>query len=288
MRRALLSAVLSAAALAGQAPQGVRSELDVAYDTASAKQKLDLFYPAAEDDGPRPGMVIVHGGGWRGGDKGGGQWRRLPIEFAERGYVAISVNYRLTDDAPSPAQVHDVKAAVRWLRANAVRLRLDPDRVGAYGNSAGAHLVAMLGLVKPSDGQEGEGPHGDRSSMVQAVVASATPTDFTSWLERSGRPNGALGPFFAGPEQTKAQRVREASPVTYARGDAPPFLLVHGTADRTVPIEQAQRLADALRKAGAAEVRYMIFDGEGHGVFQRQQLLTYPAMFAFFEAALRR
>lgn len=288
MQRLLLAALLAAATGLGQAPEGVQSELDIAYDSRSPKQTLDLFYPEASDGPLRPGMVIVHGGGWRGGDKGGGQWRQLPIAFAKRGYVAISVNYRLTDEAPSPAQIHDVKAAVRWLRANAPRLQLDPQRIGAYGNSAGAHLVAMLGLVKPSDGLEGDGPHLDRSSLVQAVVASATPTDFAPWIESGRYPNGALDPLFAGPETTKAERARQASPVAYARSDAPPLLLIHGTADRTVPIEQSQRLVDALRKAGAKEVRYMILDAEGHGVFQGQRLLTYPAMFAFLEAALRR
>lgn len=288
MQRLLLFALLAGAALSAQPPAGVKSELDVAYDTRSAKQKLDLFYQEAAGDDLRPGMVVVHGGGWRGGDKGGGQWRQLPIEFAKRGYVAISVNYRLTDEAASPAQINDVKAAVRWLRANAERLRLDRQRLGAYGNSAGAHLVALLGLVKPSDGLEGDGPHRDQSSLVQAVVASATPTDFTSWIGSSQRPSRALDPLFAGPEESKAERARQASPITYARADAPPFLLIHGTADRTVPIEQPQRLVDALRKAGAKEVRYMMFDAEGHGVFQSQRLLTYPAMFAFFDAALGR
>jgi acetyl esterase/lipase len=266
----------------------VKSELDVAYDTRSAKQKLDLFFEDAAGGALRPGMVIVHGGGWRGGDKGGGQWRQLPVEFAKRGYVAISVNYRLTDEAPSPAQVNDVKAAVRWLRANAERLRLDPERIGAYGNSAGAHLASMLGLVQASEGLEGDGPHQEQSSLVQAVVASATPSDFRIWLKPGARPTGPLAPFFAGPEETLAERVRQSSPAAFARADAPPFLLIHGTADKTVSIEQSQILADALRKAGAKEVRYMMFDNEGHGVFQSQRLLTYPAMFSFLQAALGR
>ena len=280
-------ACLALLATASLAAQNIASELDIAYDTRSPKQKLDLFYQEQESDALRPGIVMVHGGGWRGGDKGAGMWRQLPIAFARRGYVAISVNYRLTDEAPSPAQIHDVKASVRWLRANAGRLHLDPDRIGAYGNSAGAHLVSMLGLARPSDGLEGEGPHREHSSLVQAVLASATPTDFSPWLESNQYPGSALDPLFAGPDETKAERVRQASPISYVRADAPPFLLIHGTADRTVPIAQSQRLVDALRKAGAKEVRYMMFDSEGHGVFQSQQLLTHPAMFAFFDAALR-
>ena len=100
MQRLLFLALLAAAVLPAQLPEGVESELDVAYDTRSPKQKLDLFYRAASGGPLRPGMVIVHGGGWRSGDKGGGPWRLLPIAFAGRGYVAISVNYRLTGEAP--------------------------------------------------------------------------------------------------------------------------------------------------------------------------------------------
>ena len=165
---------------------------------------------------------------------------------------------------------------------------VDVDRIGAYGNSAGAHLVSLLGLVKQSDGLEGSGPYQEQSSMVQAVCASATPTDFLNWREPGAVPERLGRTFLAGPGDTLRDRARQASPITYARGDAPPFLLIHGTADRTVPISQSDRFAKALRAAGAEQVRYMIFDDETHGVFQRQRLLTYPAMKAFFADALAR
>jgi len=269
-----------------QLPAGVRYMADIAYDTQSKAQKLDLYLPANDSQQPRAAVVIVHGGGWSGGDKRRGQWWRIPADYAAAGYVAISVNYRLTDEAPSPAQVEDAKCAVRWLRAHATEYGVDPNRIGAYGNSAGAHLVSMLGLVKVSDDQEGTGPHQDQSSMVQAVVASATPADFQNWGEIGNVPSRLGKTFLAGPADELAKRARQASPISFARDDAPPFFLIHGNADRTVPIMQSERFAKALRDAGAKEVRYMMFDNEGHGVFGSQRLLTYPAMKAFFDEAL--
>ena len=298
MRTAILIGLLAALPTIGQAqapdraaepfqlPAGVQSELDIAYAADSPAQRLDLYLPTATAAAPRPAIVVVHGGGWRGGDKQRGQWARIPAQYASDGYVAISVNYRLTGEAPWPAQIEDVKAAVRWLRAHAEKHAVDVDRIGAYGNSAGAHLVSLLGLVKQSDGLEGSGPHQEQSSMVQAVCASATPTDFLNWREPGAVPERLGRTFLAGPGDTLRDRARQASPITYARGDAPPFLLIHGTADRTVPIGQSDRFAKALRAAGAEQVRYMIFDDETHGVFQRQRLLTYPAMQAFFADAL--
>lgn len=278
----------SQSAEAFRLPAGVKSELDLAYAADSPAQKLDLYLPTGKAGAPRPAIVVVHGGGWRGGDKRRGQWARIPAEYASDGYVAISVNYRLTGEAPWPAQIEDVKAAVRWLRAHAEKHAVDVNRIGAYGNSAGAHLVSLLGLAKQSDGLEGNGPYQEQSSLVQAVCASATPTDFLNWREPGVVPERLGRTFLAGPSDTLRDRARQASPITYARGDAPPFLLIHGTADQTVPISQSDRFAKALRTAGAEQVRYMIFDNESHGVFQRQQLLTYPAMKAFFADALAR
>jgi acetyl esterase/lipase len=294
-RLALLTLSLAIAASAQQArapraisveqfranlPADVEWTPDIAYREGNEAWKLDLAVPKASSSAPRPGMVIVHGGGWRGGDKRVGQWGRLPIDFAQQGYVAISVNYRLQPDFTIRNCVEDVKNAVRWLRANAKEYNLDSDRIGAYGNSAGAHLVAILGLTGNDAGLEGDGPFQEQSSQVNAVLASATPTDFPNFGKDSGRAErGTLG-------GDDPQDRLKLSPITYLRKDAPPFLLVHGTADRTVPLVQSERFVKALREAGAKEVRLMIFDGDGHGVFEQQRLLTYPAMRAFFEHAL--
>lgn len=263
-------------------PSGVEIVPDIAYDDDHEAQKLDLYLPPKDDsDNLRPAIVFVHGGGWRGGDKGGGQWRALPAEYAADGFVAISVNYRLSDVAAHPAQINDVKAAVRWLRAHAEQYHVDPQRLGAYGNSAGAHLVTMLALVQAEDGLEGDGPHQDQSSAVQAVVSSATPTDFLHWPQ-DWNSYQVVSQMLGDTPTTAPKSAKEASPITYARADAPALLFLHGTADRTVPKDQTDRLVAALREAGAKDVRSLLFDGEGHGVFQSQRLLLYPAMRAFF------
>lgn len=160
------------------APEGVIVEPDLAYRKGESQSwRLDLVRPDQDGDAPRPAIVFIHGGGWRSGDKRRGYFINGAMEYAQRGYVCISVNYRLTGEAPFPACIEDVKCAVRWLRANARKYNIDPRRVGGYGNSAGAHLVAMLGLTGPDAGLEGDGPYRDQSSSLQAVCCSAAPTN---------------------------------------------------------------------------------------------------------------
>jgi len=194
--------------------------------------------------------------------------------------------YRLTNESPFPACVEDVKCAVRWLRANAKKYNVDSERIGAYGNSAGAHLVAMLGLAGPDAKLEGDGPYQDQSSLVQAVCCSATPTDFSNWGE-SGRSFRGELTFLAGPAETLAERKKQASPISYVSADAPPFLIVHGMADGTVPFSQGERFAKALEVAGAKDVTFMKFEGAGHGVFGQHAAKTHPAMEQFFARVLK-
>jgi acetyl esterase/lipase len=265
-------------------PAGVELVTDIAYREGNPKWRLDLAMPKERGDRPRPALVIIHGGGWRSGDKGGGMWRSLPLEYAAKGYVAISINYRLTDEAPFPACVEDVKCAVRWLRAHAEKYHVDRERIGAYGNSAGARLVAMLGLVGPEAGLEGDGPYQDQSSLVQAVCCAATPTDFTDW---EGRAPEAKAGLLAGPAESLAERARKASPISCVGPDAPPFLVVHGTADNTVPFSQGEKFVRALKAAGAKDVTFMKYEGAGHGVFNQHIDETGPAMEAFFARTLK-
>lgn len=267
-------------------PEGVEVRKNQVYREGHNRWKLDVYLPEEEaPEGGRPGIVFVHGGGWKSGSKDDGVWASFPAHYAAKGYVCISVNYRLTADGGGfPACVHDVKNAVRWFRANADDLGLDPDRIGAYGNSAGAHLVSILGLVKKEAGLEGEGSHLDQSSLVQAVCASATPADFLSW---KGEPFSNRG-LLAGDEATLAERAAAASPVTYAAGDAPPFLLVHAEDDSVVPIRQGAILEEKLKDAGAKGITWMTFEDGGHGVFRAKESETYPAMEAFFAKALKK
>ncbi|NNC88579.1 MAG: alpha/beta hydrolase [Akkermansiaceae bacterium] len=276
---------LSTSQLLKDAPDDVKVVPDLSYREGGSKRwKLDLIMPRENGDAPRPGIVFVHGGGWRSGDKRVRTFLDGAIDYARKGYVCITVNYRLTGEAPFPACVEDVKNAVRWFRAHAETYNLDPDRIGAYGNSAGAHLVAMLGLAGKEAGLEGDGPHQDQSSLVQAVCASATPTDFN--LFGGGRSMNRPGAFLAGPEDGLEERIRLASPISHVREDAPPFLLVHGTKDSTVKVEHSDKFAAALKAAGAKDVTYLRIEGAGHGVFNQHKAKTAPAMETFFERTL--
>lgn len=266
--------------------EGVTVRKNQVYRSGHDRWKLDVYLPKEESPkGGRPGLVFVHGGGWKNGSKDGGFWASLPAQYAAKGYVCISVNYRLTGDGGGfPACVHDVKNAVRWFRANSKELGLDPKRIGAYGNSAGAHLVSMLGVVKKEAGLEGKGTHLNQSSLVQAVCASATPSNFLKWKNQLFPNRGLL----AGDQENHHVRAAQASPVTYVAEDAPPFLLVHAENDRTVPFKQGEFLADRLKESGAKNVTLMRFKDGGHGVFRAKETKTFKAMEKFFAKVLKK
>ncbi|MEO1993610.1 MAG: alpha/beta fold hydrolase, partial [Pirellulales bacterium] len=263
-------------------PDSVRMEEDISYREGSSKKwKIDIYYPSTPSTTRRPGIVFVHGGGWRSGDKGTGLWRSLPVSYAEKGFVCISVNYRLLDEASFPACIEDCKNAVRWLRAHADMYSLDPNRVGAFGISAGAHLVAMLGLADRDVGLEGDGPYKDVSSQVQSVVCCATPTNFLNWDGTSPRQEERVARFFPDLSAADALKmVEKVSPITHVRKDIP-FLVIHGTADTTVPIYQGDCFVEALKQANA-DVTYIRVEGARHGVFAQSSDKTYPATEAFF------
>ena len=270
-------------------PAGVKVIANIAYRPGpSGAWRLDLAMPEERGEKPVPAIVFVHGGGWRSGDKRSRNFLRPTLDFAAKGYVCMTVNYRLLGEAPMPACIEDVKCAVRWLRAHAAEYGVDPNRIGAYGNSAGAHLVAVLGLCPPSAGLEGDGPWRQYSSMVQAVVCSATPANFLSPMNNRQRQqpvrSGSASRVRALPEKMR----RKMSPITYVTADAPPFLVIHDTSDRLVAVQQADDFVKALRRAGTKDVTYMRYDnGTGHGVFLRNIKETGPAREAFFERTLK-
>lgn len=269
---------MSTEQLLKNAPKDVVIEPDIAYRPGDSQAwRLDLVRPRDEGGPPRPAIVFIHGGGWKSGDKRTGTFLKGAIEYAREGYVCITVNYRLIDEAPFPACIEDVKCAVRWLRAHAGKYNLDPNRIGGYGNSAGAHLVAMLGLVKADAGLEGDGPYRDQSSLLQAVCASATPTDFSLFP----RPR-ETDPKFTNDKRDRDKLAALSSPINHVRKDAPPFLLIQGTADKTVDVKHSDTFVEALKKAGAGDVTYLRIDGEGHGVFNAKAAQTGPAMSRFF------
>lgn len=262
-------------------PDGIAFYADVPYAQGNKAWMVDIAVPA-NATGSLPVIVAVHGGGWRSGDKNG--QRGLICRFAQNGYVGVAVRYRLTGEAPFPACVNDVKSAVRWLRANAQKYHIDPNRIGAMGHSAGAHLVAMLGLA-PNDAGLDVGENLGYSSVVNAVCGIATPCDFINWNSDKGESSGPVG-LLAGPGESLEERAKKASPISYVHKDAPPFLLIHGTKDGTVPIAQVQRFAHQLREAGAENVHLIMLDNLGHDLYFSHEALLWPMILSFFNGTI--
>jgi acetyl esterase/lipase len=235
------------------------------------RQKLDLYLPEAEP--PTPLIVWIHGGAFRLGDKGG----NVPIEYLHEGYAVASINYRLSQHAIFPAQIEDCKAAVRWLRGHAAQYGLDPTRFAAWGPSAGGHLAAMLGVTGHVQVFE-VGEHLDQSSRVQSVVDYFGPTDFLQ-MDAHRVPGGQVhdapdspeSELVGGPIQEHPEAVAQANPVTHARSDAPPFLIVHGDTDPLVPHHQSELLVAALQAAQVPVTFYTVV-GAGHGRFTDPQI----------------
>jgi acetyl esterase/lipase len=246
--------------------------------------RLDLARPR-QGDGPFPVVVCIHGGGWSGGNR---QNLSNTIEaLARRGYAAATISYRLVPTAQFPAQIEDCKAAVRYLRANAARLKLKPDRIGAVGFSAGAHLACLLGVTDKKDGLEGTGGHPEQSSQIQAVVSFFGPTDFTKKTWSDELEKKTLAPLFGAPFEDKPELYKRGSPVTYVKKTAPPFLFFHGTEDKLVSIRQSRELAAKLESVGVS-AKLIELEGEGHGWRGPKLLRSIKQMIEFLDRELKK
>lgn len=229
---------------------------------ASKDWVLDLAMQKDYCGKPRPAIVVIHGGGWLEGDKSSFSTpkNRPPgniIDFARLGFVAVTINYRLSNEAPFPAALDDCQCAVRWLRANAKQYQVDPDRIGAWGNSAGGHLAMMLGMVDPRSKLIGEGPHAEQSSAVQAVVSDSGPIDLLYGHEHN-QVRGAIEQFIGGePKDARVDVYKAASPINHVSAKAPPILLIYGVTDSQVGVETADRFVVVLRSAGLKDVSYL-------------------------------
>lgn len=228
---------------------------DLAYvERGHERHRLDLYLPPASDR-PAPVIVWVHGGGWAGGSKAG----TPAIRMVESGFAVASINYRLSHHAIFPAQIHDCKAAIRWLRAHAAEYRLDTDHIGVWGSSAGGHLVALMGTTNGVAELEGQLGNQEQSSDVQAVVDWFGPTDFLTVGPKETRTR-----LLGSDPKTIPEQAKRASPIHYVSKDDPPFLVMHGDADQTVPIAQSETFTQALKKAGV-DATFINVVGGGHG-----------------------
>ena len=227
--------------------------------------EIDVWLPQGSED-PAPAVLFLHGGGWRAGSRhlAGPAFRGVlpsPFEQVARAGIAVaSADYRLSGEAIWPAQLHDVKAAVRWLRARAGELGIDGERIAAWGESAGGHLAELLGLTTGDPALEGHVGVTGPSSRVSAVVAWYAPSDLAAMATDTDTdpmdPDTREARLLGAPPPVVPDAAAQASPITHVSPGAPPFLLLHGAADRLVPCVQSERLRSALQETGLdAELR---------------------------------
>lgn len=285
--------ILAALALTPAADAGgpVRLERDIVFRTVGGVPlKLDVAFPAGV--GVRPAVVCLHGGAWRVGSRKDlseplrGVWDKSFIEeLAAAGYVAVSASYRLSTEGAFPAQIEDCKTAVRFLRANAARFRIDPERIGAVGFSAGGHLACLLGTT--GNRPEFDGPDlPGVSSRVKAVTSFFGPTDLTlyagSILERQ-----IFGPMLGGTVREARAAFVRASPVTYADRDSAPTIFIHGTADSLVPLAHSRKLHEKLKGVGVPS-ELLVMTGESHGWLAPEKVRrSTDAMYRFLGERLK-
>ncbi|MFB2976094.1 alpha/beta hydrolase fold domain-containing protein [Microseira sp. BLCC-F43] len=249
-------------------PTKIATYKDLEY--SSYGTKLDLFLPQQKSSQPLPVLIYIHGGGWWGGDKNlclkNIQKRQGIDKFINRGYALACINYRLSDRAIFPAQIQDVKTAVRWLKQNANKYNLNPDKIGAWGESAGGHLSALLATSAGVKELEVNLKNPQISTRIQAAVNLFGPTDFTKvppafeepytpavqkykdrpWYHYTVATNRLLG----GPVSKNLKLATLANPITHLDPKDPPFLIAHGALDDTVPLSQSELLVKALQAKG--------------------------------------
>ena len=265
----------------------VEVSLDLSYaGNENPRQKLDLLLPKARVSDERlPVLAYIHGGAFKGGNKRGGH-RHLMKYVASGKFAGVTIAYRLSGEAIWPAQIHDCKAGIRWIRANAEKYGLDPNRILVWGHSAGGHLSAMVGTTGDDRSVEGEvGPNKSYSSGVHAVCNYFGPSDFLQ-MDAHRLPKGLVHDAPESPEsllvggaiQEHPEIVATANPITYVSPNDPPFLSIHGEMDPLVPAHQSKILHEALVRAGVPSELYLVKEGR-HGGFKDPKVPELEAAF---------
>jgi acetyl esterase/lipase len=275
-----------------------KEHLDISYATGSNAQKLDIFLPDTIKS-KNPVLVWIHGGGWKGGDKSEFRNSNRLTELKKRGYAVVVINYRLSGEAKFPAQIYDVKAAIRWIKANAATYNFNADKVGVWGSSAGGHLSALAGtsgnVAALEDLTQG---NSSLSSTVQAVIDWYGPTDFLKMDSlallqgcASSAHNAATSPeseLIGFQITTRPDLVAKANPITYISNDDPPFFIEHGLTDCTVAYGQSQLLYDQLVPVlGAQKVKIKLLAATGHGGGLFSDFVTVKEAIDFLDTYLK-
>jgi acetyl esterase/lipase len=249
---------------------------DVQYCTGGGQPLLmDIFIPKQRIARPTPAVLWIHGGGWERGDKNGNSGAVL---LANAGFVTASLFYRLSGDWPFPADIEDCKCAIRFLRANASKYGIDPNRIGVAGASAGGHLAELAATADESAGLEGNGGWPDVSSRVQAAAAYYGVSDFTVGATQFQHHTGAVViKLFRGTESEKPALYRQASPIFYVSKHSPPLFLAHGEKDDLVPFDQSVKMTDAYKKY-ALNVEFVAVKNAGHDFQQVGDIPVTPSV----------
>lgn len=254
---------------------------DVVYATVNGTPlHLDVYEPGDRDHETRPAVILIHGGGWTRFDKS--TMRGMGLFLARSGFVAFSVDYRLFQPPATnrwPAQLDDVQRAVRWVRANAAKYQVNPQRIGAFGHSAGAQLASLLGMVETRDNSDPA--LAKYSSRVQAVVDVSGPADFTT--RRDPDAMAFFANFFGADYAQHPAIWRDASPAFHAAKNDAPFLIVHGTQDQDVPMAQAEELLAKLQAAGATASLVKIDDAHTFRTPEARRMLAGASLEFFAE-----
>ena len=268
---------------AADAPPEITFEVGVEYSNPDEQHLAMNIAQPKSATGLRPAILCIHGGGFRAGTRDG--YDGLCKQLAERGYVAATTSYRLAPKYQFPAAVYDVKAAVRFLRANAAKYQIDPNKIGVVGGSAGGHLAQFLGVTGGVAQFEGDGGNPGVSSRVSCVVNFYGPSDFTKSYGKSVDAAEVLPLWFGGDLKTELHKHQIGSPLNWVTPEAAPTLLIHGTEDKYVAFEQAEWMLTRYRQVGA-EVGMLKLEGAGHGFKEADAEKANVAMFKFFEIHL--
>ncbi|HEX4413324.1 MAG TPA: alpha/beta hydrolase [Lacipirellulaceae bacterium] len=235
--------------------KGDDPQLDVLYSRTYVTRdtgplEADVYMPPGK--GPFPAMLVVHGGAWRVGTRA--QLAGISTQFAQHGYTAVSISYRLAPQSKFPAQLYDCQAAVRWMRKNAAEFKIDPERIGGFGYSAGGHLVALLGTLDDKSPKEPGVPADAPSARLQCVLAGGAPCDFRGIPADSTQ----LAYWLGGSRAEKADVYRDASPAAHISSHDPPMYFFSGEDDIIVPIGGPRQMVESLKAAGVTAEMHSI------------------------------